>query len=98
MPLRAPRSASGRAPSRREEHPMKLFRAAALRLTVVACLIAVAPAAFANDSWTPARRSELTSPEDLVAVWLERVSEWLGWELVGPRPVSESSGGVSDPV
>ena len=81
---------------------MKGLRRAALGLAVVACLLAVAPAAWAGAMDTPAR----TDAGGWIAGWVERIARWMSWtDRPGPgegdagrvRPVFEQDNCGLDP-
>ena len=70
---------------------MKGLRGAALGLVVVLCLLAAAPAAFAEDTWTP--RAVVGNPGDWLAEWAARIAGWFGWGEGQPQAITEAEAG-----
>ncbi len=72
---------------------MKWLRVTALGLAVGLCVLAAAPAVYAEDVITPGRSMVLDEPGEWIAGWVARLAAWLGWGGEEPRATAEPAGG-----
>lgn len=75
---------------------MKRWRVAAFGLVVVVSLVAAAPAAFADETWTPGRLA-LGGPGGWLAEWVAWLVERVAPAPGGPRAVTAQDGSCIDP-